>query len=125
MVERSQNPEPWRDVAPAKQQLAGRAEMSLMQKTNQQNIDELNIHHSVMQAAVEAGGGSLVAYLRQQAEEHPNAFLSLLGKVLSMQKAGAKKEPEHHEFTVRFVGNGRSSHASQRGDAETNKKTLA
>jgi hypothetical protein len=90
-----------------------------------QSSEAQDIPNSIIQAAVDAGGGSLVAYLRQQAEEHPNAFLSLLGKVLSMQKSKAGNAPEHLDFTVRFVGSDEEIQTGRNRDAETNKKTLA
>jgi hypothetical protein len=40
---------------------------------------------AILQAAAQAGGGDLVAYLKQQAIENPGPFLSLLGKVLPIQ----------------------------------------
>lgn len=46
------------------------------------------IRDAIIQAAIEAGDGSLVDYLRQQAETHPSAFLTLLGKVLPLQVTG-------------------------------------
>ncbi len=50
------------------------------------------IRDAIVQAAIEAGEGSMVAYLRQQAEKHPSAFLTLLGKVLPMQVTGVDGE---------------------------------
>lgn len=45
---------------------------------------------AILEAARKAGGeGEIVGYLTQQAEENPTAFMSLLGKVLPMQLAGA------------------------------------
>ena len=45
---------------------------------------------AILEAARAAGGeGEIVGYLTQQAEENPTAFMSLLGKVLPMQLAGA------------------------------------
>ena len=46
------------------------------------------IRDAVVQAAVQAGDGDLVAYLARQAEKHPSAFLTLLGKVLATQVTG-------------------------------------
>lgn len=46
------------------------------------------IRDAVVQAAIRAGGGDLTAYLARQAEKHPSAFLTLLGKVLAMQVTG-------------------------------------
>lgn len=41
---------------------------------------------AILQAAQNAGGeGGMVGYLTMQAEENPNAFMPLLGKVLPMQ----------------------------------------
>lgn len=50
------------------------------------------IRDAIVQAAIEAGDGDMVAYLRQQAEKHPSAFLTLLGKVLPMQVTGVDGE---------------------------------
>ncbi|MDA4844011.1 hypothetical protein [Hoeflea poritis] len=61
------------------------------------------IRDAIIQAAVEAGGGDMVAYLKKQAETHPSAFLTLLGKVLPMQLTGGKGQPVNLEFSVRFV----------------------
>ena len=61
------------------------------------------IRDAIIQAAVEAGGGDMVAYLKKQAETHPSAFMTLLGKVLPMQLTGGKGEPVNLEFSVRFV----------------------
>ena len=44
---------------------------------------------AVIEAAVQAGNkDGLVGYLKQQAIDHPTAFLTLLGKVLPIQHAG-------------------------------------
>ena len=61
------------------------------------------IRDAIIRAAVEAGGGDMVAYLKKQAETHPSAFLTLLGKVLPMQLTGGKGEPVNLEFSVRFI----------------------
>lgn len=44
---------------------------------------------AILKAAEEAGNGKgMVGYLKQQAEENPQSFLPLLGKVLPMQLTG-------------------------------------
>ena len=43
---------------------------------------------AILQAATEAGNGSLVEYLRAQAIATPGPFLSLIGKVLPLQVVG-------------------------------------
>ena len=49
---------------------------------------------ALIQAAVEAGGpDGLVGYLRTQATENPQSFLTLLGKVLPLQVTGAEGGP--------------------------------
>lgn len=48
--------------------------------------------------ALQAVGG--VEYLREQATKNPNAFLSLLGRVLPMQVNGPGKDGEHTMQTV-------------------------
>lgn len=50
------------------------------------------IRDAVVQAAIQAGEGDLVAYLRRQADKHPSAFLTLLGKVLPTQVTGIDGE---------------------------------
>ncbi len=50
------------------------------------------IRDAVVQAAIQAGEGDMVAYLRRQADKHPSAFLTLLGKVLPMQVTGVDGE---------------------------------
>jgi hypothetical protein len=49
----------------------------------------------VLQALSQAGG---VKYLKRQADENPNAFLSLVGKVIPLQVAGDPNNP------VRVIG---------------------
>lgn len=46
----------------------------------------------ILQALDEQPGGG-ISYLKVQAAENPNAFLSLLGKVLPMQVQGDKDNP--------------------------------
>lgn len=48
---------------------------------------------AILQAATEAGEGSLVDYLTKQATENPAPFMSLLGKVLPMQVTGEDGGP--------------------------------
>ena len=43
---------------------------------------------AILKAATDAGDGDLSAYLLQQANGNPTAFLTLLGKVLPMQVGG-------------------------------------
>lgn len=50
------------------------------------------IRDAIVQAAIDAGNGDMVNYLRQQAEKHPSAFLTLLGKVLPLQVTGVDGE---------------------------------
>jgi hypothetical protein len=52
---------------------------------------------AILQAAAQAGGGDLVAYLKQQAIENPGPFLALLGKVLPIQVQD--EEGRHVSFT--------------------------
>ena len=40
---------------------------------------------AILKAATEAGEGSLVQYLKEQAKANPGPFLALLGKVLPLQ----------------------------------------
>jgi hypothetical protein len=48
---------------------------------------------AILKAATDAGDGDLSAYLLQQANANPTAFLGLLGKVLPMQVGGDSDNP--------------------------------
>ena len=48
---------------------------------------------AILKAATDAGDGDLSAYLLQQANSNPTAFLTLLGKVLPMQVGGNPDNP--------------------------------
>lgn len=63
------------------------------------------IRDAVLQAATQAGGGSMVEYLRVQAEKHPGGFMTLLGKVLAMQEVRHEGGTFKLDFTVHFVNN--------------------
>lgn len=63
------------------------------------------IRDAVLQAATEAGGGSMVEYLRVQAQKHPGGFMTLLGKVLAMQEVRHEGGAFKLDFTVHFVNN--------------------
>jgi hypothetical protein len=43
---------------------------------------------AILQGAENAGGGDLVAYLTQQAKDHPGPYLSLIGKILPFHLKG-------------------------------------
>ncbi|WP_169054228.1 hypothetical protein [Nitratireductor sp. XY-223] len=58
----------------------------------------------------------MIAYLKKQAETHPSAFMTLLGKVLPMQLTGGKGEPVNLEFSVRFVAAEEASDPGAVGD---------
>lgn len=49
----------------------------------------------ILQAAEQAHPEGTVGYLRHQAVENPNAFMSLLGRVLPMTVQGAGENGEH------------------------------
>ena len=52
------------------------------------------LKEAILQAADEAGGKEgLVGYLRTQAIKNPNAFMSLLGKVIPFTIQGDKQNP--------------------------------
>lgn len=53
-----------------------------------------------LNGAHEQGGA---AYLMQQAKDNPNAFLSLVGKVLPMTVAGDPSNPLEMSLQVAFV----------------------
>lgn len=55
---------------------------------------------AIIQAATDAGDGDLVAYLTQQAKDHPGPFLGLVGKVLPLQVAGDAENPLVINVTV-------------------------
>lgn len=48
---------------------------------------------AILQAAEQAGGGDIAAYLAVQARDNPNAFMGLLGKVLPLQVTGDASAP--------------------------------
>ena len=48
---------------------------------------------AILKAATDAGDGDLSAYLLQQANGNPTAFLALLGKVLPLQVGGEPDNP--------------------------------
>jgi hypothetical protein len=48
---------------------------------------------AILKAATDAGDGDLSAYLLQQANGNPTAFLGLLGKVLPLQMASDSDNP--------------------------------
>jgi len=52
-------------------------------------------------AALDKAGGA--EYLLEQAKDNPNAFLTLVGKVLPMQLTGDKDNPVTFEQIVRKV----------------------
>jgi hypothetical protein len=58
---------------------------------------------AILQAASNAGGGDMVAYLTLQATENPGPFLSLLGKVLPMTVAGDPENPVGIKIIERFI----------------------
>ncbi len=54
----------------------------------------------ILEAAELAGGeGGVVAYLKEQAKRNPQAFMSLLGKVLPLQIQGDPENPLHVEHS--------------------------
>lgn len=53
-------------------------------------------------AALDAKGGQ--AYLEQQADANPTAFLTLLGKILPTEVSGLNGDPIEHSLKVAFVG---------------------
>lgn len=61
-----------------------------------------SIKDMIVQALDESGG---VAYLVEQAKENPNAFLTLIGKVLPTQISGVGENGEHviKHIAVSFI----------------------
>ena len=64
------------------------------------NKNTAQLKEMILQALDDAGG---VAYLAQQAEEKPAAFLALIGKVLPMQITGPGDGPLNAKITVEYV----------------------
>jgi hypothetical protein len=65
---------------------------------------------ALLQAATEAGDGSMVAYLVRQAKENPGPFMGLLGKVIPLQVGGDPDNPLKMITVVELVapdGNGK------------------
>lgn len=61
------------------------------------------LREAILAAADEAGGaGGTQAYLLTQAKENPTAFMTLLGKVLPTELAGAVTVS--HEMTLKQLG---------------------
>lgn len=50
-----------------------------------QNKTTSLLKDAILKAATEAGNGSLVQYLKEQAKDNPGPFMALLGKVLPLQ----------------------------------------
>jgi hypothetical protein len=59
---------------------------------------------AIIQAATDAGGGDLVLYLKDQAQQNPGPFLGLLGKVLPMQVTGEGDGPIKLEVSWQSKG---------------------
>jgi hypothetical protein len=65
-------------------------------KKGVQNKENKALREMILQALDEQKGGG-VAYLKDQALSNPNAFLSLLGKVLPTTLAGDPNNPVRFE----------------------------
>ena len=55
---------------------------------------------AILQAATDAGGGDLAAYLQERAIDTPGPFLALLGKVLPLQVVGDSENPLRIHVTI-------------------------
>lgn len=75
-------------------------------KKGSQNKTTALLKDAVLQAATEAGQGSLVEYLKVQAQENPGPFLGLLGKVLPLQVTGANDGPVQIAFKTVYESRG-------------------
>jgi hypothetical protein len=53
------------------------------------------LRDAILQAAEQAHEDGVVGYLVQQAKDNPNAFLTLLGKVLPLAVTGPGEDGEH------------------------------
>lgn len=69
----------------------------------QPNKQTAAIKDMIVQALDKAGG---VDYLLTQAEDNPNAFLSLVGKVLPLQVSGDPENPLKHIHEILLVARG-------------------
>jgi hypothetical protein len=59
---------------------------------------------AILMAAEQAGGDTgLVGYLKKQADDCPQSFLPLLGKVLPLQIGGDPDNPLKHTIEVHIV----------------------
>lgn len=72
--------------------VAGRDDSSVQLPATAEELSAPLLRDAVVQAAIRAGDGDLIEFLRRQAVEHPSAFLTLLGKVLPMQLTGTDGE---------------------------------
>lgn len=74
------------------------------------NKTTTQLKEALLEAATKAGGnGGLVGYLTRQAQENPQSFLPLLGKVLPLQVAGDQDNPLRVVTRIELVaarGNG-------------------
>ena len=60
---------------------------------------------AILKAADQAGGrDGMIGYLKKQAEQNPQSFLPLLGKVLPMQVTGEDGEAIRVATEIRLVG---------------------
>lgn len=57
----------------------------------------------ILQALNEAHKDGGVAYLKQQADKNPTAFLTLVGKVIPLQVGGDPENPLEHCLKVTFA----------------------
>lgn len=55
---------------------------------------------AILEAGASAHADGLVGYLKQQANESPAAFLTLLGKVLPLQVNGDINHEHRHKITI-------------------------
>lgn len=74
-------------------------------KKGSKNKTTALLKDAILKAAEKAGGkGGTVAYLTEQAEKNPTAFIGLLGKVLPMQMEGPGEGGAHVvEVRVKYV----------------------
>lgn len=72
--------------------VAGRDDASVQVPATGEELSAPLLRDAVVQAAIRAGDGDLVEFLRRQAVKNPSAFLTLLGKVLPMQLTGTDGE---------------------------------
>lgn len=62
------------------------------------------LKEAIIQAAIEAGDGDLISYLKARAQdENKGPFMNLLGRVVPLQHEGNADKPIEHKLKIEFV----------------------